>query len=205
MEKQIKRREQDVSMTFDKIITKQVDRGTVEYGIIFGNDKVVFIKAGAGGTIWGYEDRYLEMAHRVHERLGATVICASNSLRCLDMDMKTINWCAKKLGTQDCECYFVGVSDGADQCISLARYGSTKKLLCINPSFVPSHNPTNRLILLSNIEKIFVYGTKDEEGQNMIPALKDKYIPNLEIKTVNGADHRFTGMSAEFISLVDFL
>lgn len=192
-------------MEFDKIIHKTLDEESVDYGFIFGNNKIVFIKAGAGGGIPGYQDKYLIMAHRVHERLGATVICASNYEKCLPMDKKAIEWCARYLKLKDAELYFVGVSDGADQCITLARNAPMRKLLCINPSFVPGHDPSDRLIIRSKVEKIFVYGRKDVEGHELVPKLKERAIPNFEIRWVEGADHQFTGMLDEFVSLIDLV
>jgi hypothetical protein len=121
------------------------------------------------------------------------------------MDKKAIEWCARYLKLKDAELYFVGTSDGADQCISLSRNALTRKLLCINPSFVPGHDPSNRLILRHNIEKIFVYGTEDDEGREMIPILNKREIPNFEIKMVNGANHEFIGMVDEFVSLIDLI
>ena len=56
--------------------TQYVDGDQVEYEIIFGNEKIVFIKAGVGGNARGHENKYLKMAERVHERTGATVIRA---------------------------------------------------------------------------------------------------------------------------------
>jgi dienelactone hydrolase len=192
-------------MVFDKIIHKTIDDETVDFGFVFGNNKMVFIKAGAGGGIPGYQEKYLRMAYRAHERLGATVICSSNYIKCLDLDRKAIEWCARYLKLKDAELYFVGTSDGADQCISLSRNAPTKKLLCINPSFVPGHDPSNRLILQSAVEKVFVYGTEDEEGRELIPKLKARGIRNLQIELINGADHSFTGMVDEFVSLIDIL
>jgi hypothetical protein len=192
-------------MAFDKIIHKTLDEESVDYGFIFGNHKIVFIKAGAGGGIPGYQDKYLRMAHRVHERLGATVICSSNYEKCISMDKKAIEWCARYLKLKDVELYFVGVSDGADQCITLSRNAPTKKLLCINPSFVSLDNLLDRLIIRSKVEKIFVYGTKDEEGCELVPRLMERGIPNLEIRWVEGANHQFTGMVDEFVSLIDLI
>jgi hypothetical protein len=192
-------------MEFDKIIHKIADGEQADYGFVFGNNKMVFIKAGAGGGITGYQNKYLRMAHRVHKRLGATVICSSNYEKCLPMDKKAIEWCARHLKLKDAELYFVGVSDGADQCITLSRNAPTKKLLCINPSFVPGHDPSDRLIIRSKVEKIFVYGTKDVEGHELVPKLMEREIPNFEIRWVEDADHEFTGMVDEFVSLIDLL
>ena len=192
-------------MQFDKIIHKTLVEESVDYGFLFGNNKIVFIKAGAGGSACGSQDKYLRMAQRIHERLGATVICASNYVKCLSMDRQAIKWCARYLKLKDAELYFVGVSDGADQCITLSRNAPTKKLLCINPSFVPGHDPSDRLIIRSKVEKIFVYGTKDVEGQELVPKLMEREIPNFEIKWIEGADHEFTGMLDEFILLIDLI
>ena len=65
-------------LSYDKVTSRSVKTEKINYGIIHGNEKIVFVKVGADGSIRGYQDKYLKMAHRVHERLGATVICASN-------------------------------------------------------------------------------------------------------------------------------
>ena len=145
------------------------------------------------------------MAEKIHDRLGATVICSSNPISSLELDRKAIIWCAKKLNNPNFEVSFLGTSDGAYQCICLSKNPHIKKLVCINPSFVPSKNPRDKLILLSHVEKIFIFGTEDEEGKEIIPKLQEDYIPNLEIKMVEGADHSFTNMVDEFINLSDLI
>ena len=65
---------QAVTLNYDKILSATVDGEKIKYGILFGNEKIVFIKVGADGNIRGYQDKYLKMAHRIHARIGATVI-----------------------------------------------------------------------------------------------------------------------------------
>jgi hypothetical protein len=192
-------------MKFDKIIHKSFNGEIVEYGFIFGNEKVVFIKTGAGGSINGYCNKYLKIAKKLHDRLGATVICSSNPISSLELDRKVIIWCAKKLNNLNFELYLLGTSDGAYQCICLAKSSQVKKLVCINPSFIPSKFPRDKLILLSRIEKIFAFGTEDEEGKEIVSNLQKEYIPNLEIKMVKGADHSFANMIDEFVNLSDLI
>jgi len=192
-------------MEFDKIIRMTVDDKTVEYGFIFGNERIVFIKAGAGGTVLGYKNKYLRMALCAHEALGATVICSSNPVECTDVDREIIAWCTEHLGLSGFELNPVGTSDGAAACITLAQIPETRKLLCINPSFVPGRDPKEGFIPLSDVEKIIVYGTKDAEGRKIIPVLKEADIPKLEIITVEGADHRFTDMIDEYVKLIDLI
>lgn len=38
-------------MDFDKTISNIIDGYELQYGIIYGNENIVFIKCGAGGTI----------------------------------------------------------------------------------------------------------------------------------------------------------
>jgi alpha/beta superfamily hydrolase len=58
---------------------------------------------------------------------------------------------------------------------------------------------------LSNVEKIFVYGTKDDDYDDIVPALKAMKKDKLKVLEVEGADHKFTGRLDEFISLTDML
>jgi hypothetical protein len=197
--------EKGLNMEFDKVIRKLYNGEIVDYGFIFGNEKIVFIKTGAGGSINGYRNKYLKMAEKIHDRLGATIICSSNHISSLELDRKAIIWCAQKVNNLNFELYLLGTSDGAYQCICLAKIQRTKKLVCINPSFIPSKFPRDKLILLSCIEKIFVFGTEDEEGKEIVSNLQKEYIPNLEIKMVEGADHSFTNMIDEFINLSDLI
>ena len=65
-------------------------------------------------------------------------------------------------------------------------------------------SPENRLRQLASVHKTLVYGTEDEE-YCYVPHLKALGCDNLEILTVEGADHDFTGMVEEFIALTDLL
>jgi hypothetical protein len=46
---------------------------------------------------------------------------------------------------------------------------------------------------------------KYDEGYELVPKLKERAIPNFEIRWVEGADHEFMEMVDEFVSLIDFL
>ena len=48
---------------FDIIHRKRYNEQLINYGIIYGTDKRVFlIKAGQNGSIYGYNNKYLKMA-----------------------------------------------------------------------------------------------------------------------------------------------
>ena len=65
------------------------------------------------------------MAHRVHERLGATVICASNPSDIwsghLSADKGAIAAVAKKCGYSEYNLTLFGTSDGGHHILLLAR------------------------------------------------------------------------------------
>lgn len=196
-------------MNYDKIIAKHIDDEETNYGILFGNENIVFIKTGAEGDIYGYKDKYPKMAHRIHERIGATVICASNpdtESSHLDSDRAMISKIASELNLSGYKVYFVGTSDGGYHILSLAKcIPQTVRLLCINSSFIDVKTFNDKLIELSDIKKTFIYGSKDEDYALIVPHLKKLNCNNLEIITIDGADHQFKGMLEEFIGLIELL
>ncbi|MCH5184293.1 MAG: hypothetical protein J1E00_08965 [Oscillospiraceae bacterium] len=194
-------------MNFDQTLSKTVCGETVRYGIVRGNGSIVFLKAGAGGSIRGYGDKYLQMAYRAREKFGSTVICASNpDVPHAFIDEQIIRQVAAGSGSAAFALSFVGTSDGAYQILTLAgRFPETVRLLGINPSFVTVPGLQEKLLALPHVEKIFVYGTKDDAYDRVVPALNAMQCERFRIVIVEGADHRFTGMTEKLISLIDLL
>lgn len=190
-----------------QVVAKDVGGEKVEYYIAWGNEKIVFIKAGAGGSARGFQDKYIKMAERINERMGATVVCASNP--CVPQeggDEEEIRWVISEKGFVDFEVYFVGTSDGAYKNLSLAKkFPQTVKLLGINSSYITVAGLIEELKALPNIEKILICGTKDIDSMAYVEPIQKAGIPKLKIQLVEGADHKFVGMLDEFISLVDGL
>ena len=194
---------------YNKIAKENVNGEIIEYGIVYGNEKIVFIKAGYLGNIQGYEDKYLKIAHRLHNRLGATVICASNPDADYDAqvaaDKVMIEQVAAEAGFSEYQVYLLGTSDGGYQNLLMAQaVPQTVKFLGINPSQISFSDLTKRLQSLAHVKKHLVYGTKDELYQ-YVPSLQALECANLEILTVEGADHEFTGRVEEFIALTDLI
>ena len=61
-------------MNFDAAVR----HGQIDYGILRGNHRVVFIKPGLGTDYKGFENKYLRMAHRLRDGHGCSVVVASN-------------------------------------------------------------------------------------------------------------------------------
>jgi alpha/beta superfamily hydrolase len=194
---------------YDKRSSKTVDGEKISYGIVHGNEKIVFIKTGFEGGIEGYENKYLQMAHRAHERLGATVICASNPDVDYDAQMVAdkamISKVAAERGFAEYEVYFVGTSDGGYQNLLLAQQvPQARKLLGINASLIDADDLVAQLQKLPHVKKSLLYGTEDDDFA-CVPMLQALTCENLEIITVEGADHEFKGMVNEFIALIDLI
>jgi alpha/beta superfamily hydrolase len=151
------------------------------------------------------------MAHRVRERLGATVICASNNTEvdCADQvvaDEAMIAKVAADRGYDDFKVYFVGTSDGGYQNLLLAKeIPQTVKILSINPSLNSVQDFVEKVQALPHVQKIMVYGTRDDVYDECVPALQALACKNLEIITVEGANHEFTDMVDAFIALIDLI
>jgi hypothetical protein len=194
----------------DNVLKVRMGGEKIEYGILFGNEKIVFIKVGAGGNIRGYQDKYLRMAHRIHDKIGATVICASNpedieyNEQVLADKSKIVD-VAKEISLSDYKVYMFGTSDGAYYNFLLAKeVTETVKILCVNMSTIDFNDAKEKLCDLSGINKILVYGDRDDE-YDYVPRLESLELGNLEIITVRGADHEFRGMVNEFINTIDLI
>lgn len=178
------------------------------YHFVIGNEKIVFIKAGAGGSERGYEDKYIKLAERINERTGATVITASNPIDpiCDAPDAQEILWVVNRMGFEHFELCFVGVSDGAYLNLELAKqFAETRKWIGINTSFTSVNELGARFNALPNVTKLMIYGTKDDDFDEVVPALSTMSSDNFVMEFIEGADHRFTDMLEEFIALADYI
>ena len=178
------------------------------YHLVFGNEKIVFIKAGAGGSERGYEDKYIKLAERINERTGATVITASNPIDpiCDALDAKEISWAVKELGLANFELYLVGVSDGAYLNLELAsHFPETVKWIGINASFISIPDLKVRLNALPDVAKLLIYGTQDDDFDEVVSALNKMHCDNFAMEFVEGADHSFTDKLDEFIALAEYI
>ena len=193
-------------MDFDKTVSTVIDGHTLEYGVINGNENIFFIKCGAGGSIHGYEDKYLRMARRINDTSGATVICSSYpypSDDCLlEYDVTLINKFISKFnfsGTLN----FIGASRGAYVGITyFSKRLDFSNMLFINmPLMINFHKSVEALIELTESRVIFAYGGCDP-SVSYIPYLR---LYHSDIVTVDGADHTFSGMIDDFIALSDLI
>ena len=173
-------------------------------GIIPGNDTCVFIKTGKGGGIYGYEGKYIEIAMQIHGTFEYTVCVSANPVgeSCVLSD-EIIELNSRIIGIK--EIFYIGISNGASVGAQQAHQIDTiQRMLLINgPLMINWHKTKAGVEAFNGKEVVFVYGDKDPSYKyfDLLGLIKSNAVKNY---FVCGADHNFTGMTAEFKELVLF-
>jgi len=193
---------------FDYISECSSEDLVVDYGCIRGNEIIVYIKAGLGGDYLGFEDKYLRMAHRLHDRYGCSVISASNpesKNRKIDVDREIILRFIQKENITKPRMYFFGHSNGCVKGLELAASGiGFDRMILVNMPLMINFHKTKRWIKeIPDTEIIAIFGEKDPSYM-YVPFL-DKFASNLKTVIIPGADHNFANRLDEFISFSDML
>ena len=191
------RKAKEMKTDFDEVIKKE----EIEYGIVRGNENIVFLKAGAGGSFRGYGDKYLKMAIALHKKDGSTVVCASNPSD--ELSIKYDEAILRELINEETKApvlKFIGVSRGAYLgIVHLSERFKFEKLLLINMPLMLNFHKTMQHMKDKNVT--FIFGSKDPSAP-YIPFLKG-YCD--DVVMIEGADHKFTDMIGEFIELVKLI
>jgi hypothetical protein len=64
-------------ITYDETKTVVQDNASVDYGIVHGSNLIILVKVGMHGSIYGYPNKYLDMAELLNKRYDCTVITVS--------------------------------------------------------------------------------------------------------------------------------
>lgn len=191
---------------FDLIIKTTFDNNIIEYGIINGNNIIIFIKSGKNGTIYGYNNKYFKIANNLNKKYGYTVICSSNPFsndnNSLDDAINVIkNYCNDN-NLKDYEIYYMGHSNGGIIGAQFGyKYPSIKRMLLINtPLMINYHKTKEGLIKFNQEQLIMIYGNLDPSYR--YTQLLD-IIPNKKIKyfIIDGQDHHFSKNTFDFKKL----
>lgn len=150
------------------------------------------------------------MAHRIRDRIGATVICASNDdadpREQLRKDKLLIKKVIADFALENYELYFVGNSDGGEHSLKLAQqFPQTIAFLGINSSWSNMDAFLEKIHSLSCVKKIFVYGARDVDFHDIAPKFKALACDNLGIIVLDDVDHDFTDKVDDFIALIDLI
>ena len=184
---------------FDNIVTKN----GIEYGIIHGNNKLLFIKVGNGGSICGDHDKYLSISQKIHSAYGCSVLVAGNpvEMHIKDAIVHDLEFIEESFPSI-CEISAFGHSNGGQMLISYAYMcPMIKNVLAVNvPLMINLHKTKEGIKKFSGNKMHMIYGEKDPSFR-YIEILNSSLSPNFSYSTVKNADHMFENMTDEFISL----
>lgn len=192
---------------FDYIENIAYNDNKIDYGIIKGNEKIVFIKVGKKGSIYGYNNKYLTLARDINYKYGYTVICASNNEKSklineIDMVKK---YCLGKFDNYNI--YYIGVSDGASLGMYYGcEYEVIKKMLLINgPLMMNFDKIINGLLNYKGVKIYLIYGSLDPSIK-YVKLLKQIESDKINVITISNEEHNFNFNNEIFIQiLTDFL
>lgn len=191
-------------LKFDKIVKSNLeDIAIIEYGIIEGNNTIVFIKSGQNGSIYGYNNKYIKMAKRLNKKYKCTVICSSNPFdgnNPLDNAFTVIEKYTSKF--EDYKVYYLGFSNGALIGAYFGiNYPKIKRMLLVNMPLIYDINLIkNNLNNFNNKKITIVYGSLDY-SINSLENIKDIKSNRMDIKVVPNEDHYFSKDEEDFYSL----
>lgn len=191
-------------LKFDKIVKSNLEDITIiEYGIIEGNNTIVFIKSGQNGSIYGYNNKYIKMAKRLNKKYECTVICSSNPFdgnNPLDNAFTVIEKYTSKF--EDYKVYYLGFSNGALIGAYFGiNYPKIKRMLLVNMPLIYDINLIKNNLNNFNNEKVtIVYGSLDY-SINLLENIKNVKSNRLDIKVILNEDHYFSKDEEDFYSL----
>ena len=188
-------------LKFDKEIhSKFEDIAIIDYGIVEGNNIIVFIKAGQNGSLYGYQNKYIKMAKRLNKKYGCSVICSSNPFdgnNPLDNAMVIIEYYAKRF--DDYKIYYLGYSNGA--LIGAwfgVKYPKIKRMALVNGPLMYNLHKTKEGALSFKGESInFIYGEHDQ-SIGYIELLKSIENDKIKVFIEEGQDHHFSKSEEDF-------
>lgn len=188
-------------LKFDKEIhSKFEDIAIIDYGIVEGNNIIVFIKAWQNGSLYGYQNKYIKMAKRLNQKYGCSVICSSNPFdgnNPLDNAMVIIEDYAKRF--DDYKIYYLGYSNGA--LIGAwfgVKYPKIKRMALVNGPLMYNLHKTKEGALSFKGESInFIYGEHDQ-SIGYVELLKSIENDKIKVFIEEGQDHHFSKSEEDF-------
>ena len=187
-------------LKFDKEIHSNFNDEIIDYGIVEGNNIIVFIKAGQDGSLYGYQNKYIKMARRLNKKYGCSVICSSNPFdgnNPLDNSMKIIEDYAKIFDNY--KIYYLGYSNGA--LIGAwfgVKYPKIKRMALVNGPLMYNFHKTKEGALSFNGDMIsFIYGEYDQ-SIGYIDLLKNMENDKIKVFVEKGQDHHFSKSEESF-------
>ena len=172
-------------------------------GYVEGSERVLFIKGGQGGSIYEYNNRYLDIARNVRRRYGCSVFVASTSCDDRDIYDHEMRLVEELVNSPRREIYYLGISKGGlIGCWYGADNPRIKRIVTVNaPLMINLHNRTRPAIEKLTADRLtMVYGSCDP-SYPYIPFIRN----HTTVRILDGAEHNLENSPVSLAELVDEL
>lgn len=173
------------------------------YGIIRGNETIVFIKPGLGGSIYGYENKYFRISEKLNATFNCTVIVSPNEKKVdFDTEMEFIKEYVTHNNLADYQIYYFGHSNGAliGMC-NAYKYSQIKRLLLINaPLCINPQKTIDGIKMFAGEKMVLVFGDKDPSF-HFVKLFSELSNEKVRFEIIPEADHNFKNKLELFMSL----
>ncbi len=136
------------------------------FGIVYGSDTIIFIKTGRGGDIYGYDNKYVNIAGMLHDRYGYTCVVSANPADSKGNISEELEILKQNISAVK-EILYIGISNGAllgaQQCW---KSNLITKALLINGALMINWPQTKEGgEKFKGKDMHFVYGEKDPSAR----------------------------------------
>lgn len=180
-------------------------KNDLSYGTILGNQIIVFIKTGLGGSIYGYENKYLQIAENLNNKFNCTVITSPNDKKTdFIEEMNFVKDYAVQNSIGNYQIYYFGHSNGAliGMCEAY-KHDEIKRLLLINaPLCINPHKTIEGIKKFNGEKMVLLFGDKDQSF-HFVKQFSELSNEKVRFETIQDADHYFTNKLELFMSLPD--
>lgn len=193
-------------MQFDLIKPFGNGENHVDYGFVFGGDrqKILLIKAGQDGSIYGYCNKYLKLACEMRELYGFSVVCASTPSSDINQmaQLAEVVKSEFEIGGQT-KIYFMGISMGASiGCIGRTLFPEISRFLLVNPPLMINTIRICRSAKAFDGDMMtFVFGSLDP-STHLAGLLKLHERENVRVAIIPGQDHHFSKNNFNLLELI---
>ena len=193
-------------MQFDLIKSLGDGDNQIDYGFVFGGDrqKILLIKAGQDGSIYGYHNKYLKLACEMRDLCGFSVVCASTP----SSDISQMAQFAEVVKSEfeiggHTQIYFMGISMGASiGCIGRTLFPEISRFLLVNPPLMINTIRICRSAKAFDGDMMtFVFGSLDP-STHLAGLLKLHERENMRVVIVPGQDHYFSKKKFRLLELI---
>jgi hypothetical protein len=182
-------------------------KNAIEVDCYEGSDTVLLILTGLGGTVKGFQNKYVSMAESIRAKHNTTIFVAATpedswernkAHAYLSLVMQFIDEKCSKRGLTRYNIYAVGHSAGGTFLLWYAHEFDIKRVVATNPVLtVNFHKLESGLINFKGDFAKVILGDKD-------PMFRYAGLleGSAEIRILQGGDHNFTGKQDELISMI---